>query len=378
MHVTVFIPKVSNRPSDAPDDVPAGAGLISAQDVHGMCETAFGNRTEDDLMKNTLFVLLDGAEDDPIPEFGGKKPLEVANMPFLRSKGRHKLYTTGRGYTHLFLNEFFTGHPPDLSRGALEAHGFGLKTGEGRVAYRMTPARLRDGMVRWAYDSDGFADEIEACVRKHLDLLDDPDIRFYMGGKAVLTFKGDAVPVPMPPEDAPIVDIPGQLGDIVDAVARDMDGITDYPWGEGPACEQDFKAFPCIRNLTAISNGPVALGICSSLGQKTMLIDDLEERFPAARKALEEGDVFLHLDEVDEYSHQKDAPKKVRVLEKIDRLMERYFSDVDNIIWFVDHGTSCVTGNHILMTVPFWTSIDSDWADGDMVPLKDLIPSIVK
>ena len=53
---------------------------------------------------NTLFVLLDGAEDDPVPEFGGKKPLEVAKMPFMASKAPHRAYTTGRGYTHLFLN----------------------------------------------------------------------------------------------------------------------------------------------------------------------------------------------------------------------------------------------------------------------------------
>ena len=56
---------------------------------------------------NTLFVLLDGAEDDPVPEFGGKKPLDVAKMPFMASKAPHRAYTTGRGYTHLFLNEFF-------------------------------------------------------------------------------------------------------------------------------------------------------------------------------------------------------------------------------------------------------------------------------
>ena len=57
---------------------------------------------------NTLFVLLDGAEDDPVPEFGGKKPLDVAKMPFMASKAPNRAYTTGRGYTHLFLNEFFT------------------------------------------------------------------------------------------------------------------------------------------------------------------------------------------------------------------------------------------------------------------------------
>ena len=46
---------------------------------------------------NTLFVLLDGAEDDPVPEYGGRKPLDVANMPFMRSKATHRGFTDARG-----------------------------------------------------------------------------------------------------------------------------------------------------------------------------------------------------------------------------------------------------------------------------------------
>ena len=47
-------------------------------------------------MSNVLFVLLDGMEDDPNPELGGKKPYEVANMPFIRSRAPHLAWTTGR------------------------------------------------------------------------------------------------------------------------------------------------------------------------------------------------------------------------------------------------------------------------------------------
>jgi 2,3-bisphosphoglycerate-independent phosphoglycerate mutase len=285
-------------------------------------------------MSNTLFVLLDGAEDDPIPEFDGKKPLDVARMPFLHSKARHKMYTTGRGYTHLFLNEFFSGRPPEMSRGALEAYGFGLRMGPGRVAYRLTPARIAGVDLRWAYDSEGFADELESRVRENLHMLEDPDVRFYMGGKAVLTFKGDCPEpdgFPVPPKDGPYRRFPGELGELVDKVAREMGGVTDYPWGGGSP-GRGGRSFPCLGRMTAISNGPVALGIAASLGHDIMLVDDIEARFPAARDALETGNVFLHLDEVDEYSHQKDPGKKVRVLELIDRLMCEHFSDVEDIV----------------------------------------------
>ena len=52
-------------------------------------------------MQNTLFVLLDGLEDDPNPALGGKKPYEVAQMPFLKRKAPHQMWTTGRGFTQL-------------------------------------------------------------------------------------------------------------------------------------------------------------------------------------------------------------------------------------------------------------------------------------
>ena len=108
---------------------------------------------------NTLFVLLDGAEDDPVPEFGGKKPLDVAKMPFMASKAPNRAYTTGRGYTHLFLNEFFTGHPPEIARAALEGMGLGLNV-KGRTSYRLSPAIIESGMINWSYHAEEFCDRL--------------------------------------------------------------------------------------------------------------------------------------------------------------------------------------------------------------------------
>ena len=332
-------------------------------------------------MKNTLFVLLDGAEDHPHPLLGGRKPIDAADMPFLRSRATHRLKTTGRGYTHLFLNEFFTGHPPDMPRAALEAMGLGMDmSGPRRTAYRLSPAVIADGMVRWEYRTTEQTERLVPTVESHMDIVDpyDPQIRFFIGGRAVLTMDCDDIPdLPSPPRDAPYVEVPGDLGRLVSAVADDLDGTTDYPWG----CGRLGPQHPPVRGigkLTAISDSPTSLGICASLGFDIELIDDLDERFPAAREALKKGDVFLHVDEVDEYSHQRDPFKKKRVLEHADRLMEEYFSDVDNIIYFVDHGTSCVTGEHILMDVPIWTTIDTGLPDGSMVPLDRVVELLLK
>ena len=154
-------------------------------------------------MSNTLFVLLDGAEDDPNPEMGGRKPYEVAEMPYLESMAPHRLKTTGRGYTQLFLNEFFTGHPPEIPRAALEALGLGLPIQDPRrTAYRLSPATVKDGMVHWYYNTAEIKDELEERIMSHMDMLSeyDPAIKFFIEGRAVLTMVSDDVPdLPAPP-----------------------------------------------------------------------------------------------------------------------------------------------------------------------------------
>ena len=329
---------------------------------------------------NTLFVLLDGMEDDPNPLLGGKKPYEVAKMPFMYRKAKHKFMTTGRGYTQLFLNEFFTGHPPELPRAVLEAIALGLDISEKRTAYRLSPAELKDGMIHWSYHAHLFCDELMRIMNNNLCILQkyDPQIKFFLNGRAVLTMECDDIPdLPAPPVDAPFKEIPGDLGKFIMKVADDMHGITDYPWGCGKYTKQ-YPPFDCIKNMTAISDSPTALGVAASLGHKIHLIDAVEDRFPVAKKALRKGNVFLHIDEVDEYSHQKDAYKKIEILERTDRLMKEYFHDAERIVYFVDHGTSCVTGEHIIMDVPFWTNIETDMSDGELIPLDKVIPNLMR
>ncbi len=330
-------------------------------------------------MNNTLFVLLDGAEDDPHPLLGGKKPIEVAKMPFLRSRATYHHKTTGRAYTHLFLNEFFTGHPPESSRAAIEAMGLGLNMDGERTAYRLSPAEIRDNMILWSYNTEIFRDELERNVMDNLDILESysPDIDFFLNGRAVLTMECDDVPeLPAPPVNAPFVEVPGDLGRMVMRVADIMEGITDYPWGCGRLGEI-YPGFRSLGNMTAISDSPTSLGICASLGQEIRLIKDLDARFPVAAEALEHGNVFLHIDEVDEYSHQKDPFKKIWVLEHTDELMREYFSDAERIVYFADHGTSCVTGEHIITNVPVWTTFESEFRDGELIPLNRVIPGLL-
>ena len=329
---------------------------------------------------NTLFVLLDGAEDHPNPQLNNKKPLDVANLSFIKSNVKTKGFTTGRGYTHLFLNEFFTGHPPELQRAVLEALGLGLDLSDGRSAYRLSPARIKDGIIEWAYDAHTFSDKLIPCVEKNMKYIEkyDPQIKFFIHGRAVITMKNDYVPeLPSPPVPSPYVKLEGDLGKMVDSIAEELNGITDYPWGCGKFSKQ-FPPFKELENLIAISNSPTPLGICSSLGYEIKIVDDIEERFAYAKEQLKTNNVFLHIDEIDEYSHMKDYKKKIEILEFTNEKMKEYFSNHERIVYFVDHGTSSITGEHLPITVPFWTNFKTDIKDEEMVPLNTLVPRLMK
>ena len=331
-------------------------------------------------MEHTLFVLLDGMEDDPNPALGGRKPYEAARMPFMRSKCPHLNHTSGRGYTQLFLNEFWTGHPPETPRAALEAAGLSMDVSGDRQAFRLSPARISDGKVIWAYGDDEEAMRMNESMRRNLGMLSGrrPEIRFFVHGRSVLTMEcREDVPMgPQAPVDGPYVTPLPDLEAFIEKVAEENDGLTVYPWGVG----RPRSSYPCYRGLEdlhAVSNSPTALGVAATLGHHITFAENLEDRFPIAKRLLEDHDVFLHLDEVDEYSHQKDHMKKIAVLERIDSLMEEYFADAGRILLFVDHGTSCVTGEHILMDVPFRTNMEC-FGDGNHFATGEVVPRVLE
>lgn len=329
------------------------------------------------MMAHTLFVLLDGMEDDPNPALGGRKPYEVADMPFIRSKCPYLNYTEGKAYTQLFLNEFWTGHPPETPRAALEAAGLGMDVSDGRKAFRMSPAWIRDGTVVWAYGVEDEFPKLRDSVLRNLDVFASrkPEIECFDHGRSVITMMcPDDVPDgPQAPVDGPSVPLFPDMDSFISKVASETGGLTVFPWGVGSP-RASFPCYPGIEDMVAVSNSPTALGVAATLGHGIVFVEDLRDRPAKALEALEDHDVFLHFDEVDEYSHQKDHTKKIAVLEEIDRLMGEYFRDTERIVVFVDHGTSCVTGNHILMEVPFRSSMDvfgngNRFETGEVVPL---------
>ena len=186
---------------------------------------------------STLFVLLDGAEDHPIPSFDGRKPLEVAEMPFLDSVVRDHGRTQGSTYTHRFINQLFTGSLPRTPRGAIEALGLNLRMSAERVAYRLSPAYVREGNVEWAYHVDQKQEmQIIRNVESRIHLLKDmdPDLLFFLKGRAVITLDCcDIMEMPCPPMNAPIIKRPEFMWEMIADIADELEGLTIMPWGGG-------------------------------------------------------------------------------------------------------------------------------------------------
>ncbi|MFA5313937.1 MAG: hypothetical protein WC375_11605, partial [Methanomassiliicoccales archaeon] len=190
--------------------------------------------------ERVLIIFLDGATDDPVPILDGRTPLQVAKKPFLDSIASHGTMgcTLSRDYTHFYLLELFIGRKAEIPRGVIEAYGLELPLDSKRVAYRMTPAIIREGKVDWYYKIS-CQDEmnLQKAVLKSRDKIRelDPKIVFYNGGKAVMTVKGtEVLDLPKPPAPADV--LPTDLGDFrpfAESIAEIMGGITLIPWGGG-------------------------------------------------------------------------------------------------------------------------------------------------
>jgi 2,3-bisphosphoglycerate-independent phosphoglycerate mutase len=346
--------------------------------------------------KRTLVIMLDGATDDKVPALDYKTPLQVSSMKFINSIASNGELgcTDAREYTHFFLLQLFSGKPLDVPRGVIEAFGLGLPLGADRIAYRMTPAKITNGKVEWYYKVS-CADEIELQKavlksKKHISGMN-PSILFYQGGKAVMTVQSDRIlDLPKPPSPADVM--PEDLyefGPFAESVAAHTGGITMLPWGGGfgKLAEEARLNGRTIPPMTIISKSPSALGVAAFMGIGSKRVAGFKEGVKEAASMIKDGDVFLHVEETDDISHKRAPREKVGLLEAVDKELMRFaksFSDC-RIAVIVDHGCSSVTGEHIVMKVPYAITERLDTSatgkryceqESACIQLGDLLPRI--
>lgn len=372
----------------------------------------------------TIIFLGDGMADEPVDELGGRTPLQYANTPAMDSIARD-----GRSGTLSTLLEGFptSSEVANMSvlgcdvpieycgRGPIEAAGRGIRLGVDDMAFRVNLTAVdRDGVLRdfsGGHVSDEDASALIQTLNRKLGtdrikfhhgvsyrnilVLSDPGLSTHVKTEKPDDHHGDRVSDFMPEAIEPaavetasllrqlILDAPAILENhpVNRRLASEgrplVNGI--WPCGGGRA-----GVIMSLRDKYGISSAVItAVDVIKGLGRclgmdvidvpgATGYIDtNFEGKADAAIRALNTHDfVYLHLEAIDEVSHEKDLQKKIKAIEDFDaRIIGRVLSAIGqevNAAVLADHPVPVRIGRHTRNPVPVSVRMAGNRRDGVM------------
>lgn len=364
-----------------------------------------------------ILLIGDGMSDDPVPELGGKTPLEYLDLPYMGILAGSEVGTcqtvpegVPAGSDTAILNIF--GYDPRWSytgRSVLEAAGVGVTLKSGEVSMRVNLCAVEeiDGkLIIHSHNGGNIeGDEAETLMN---DLLKDP--RFIpVAEKAKLTvhvsrtFRHIGVYGGPVPEEAvfhttePHNVLEQDVGlhyptgamaeEITELMKVSYEVLKDHPinkariargqlpanmiwpWGAGRAMLLDDFTRKYGVQGSVISAVPLVWGIAELAKLKHPMVEgatgDLDTNYQgkvdAAIAALKAGDDFvgIHVEAPDEMTHAGDLDKKLEAIRRLDQLvvkplLERLPELGDfRILMLSDHKTLMSTRTHDGKPVPF-------------------------
>ena len=357
----------------------------------------------------TLFIILDGLADEPIPALGDRTPLQAADIPHLRmlaaTGGLGRVQTgsdvgvapeTSEGLMALL------GKPVPLGRGLLEALGHGVPLPPDTVFFRgnlataqpdgvlvdrragrirsgvedllggLTEVRLRGGIVGHIYPGHEHRVVVALQGPGLSDAVSDTD----PGSSGVIQRRLAAHATAKTPEARRTA---AALQELLD---RAQDHLDRQPLNKARSAAGQFPA-NCIitRGAAATSQLPgrrpgrapgalisgcgTAIGVARALGYQPAtsaemtgnLDTDLAFKFRTARELLAAHDlVVLHIKGTDVASHDRKPLLKRDFLSKVDAALGDFLKGFPphslRLVVSADHGTSSRTGDHMTVPVP--------------------------
>lgn len=363
-----------------------------------------------------ILVIGDGMSDDPVPELGGKTPLESLDLPYFAvlagsETGTCRTVPEGvpAGSDTAILNIF--GYDPRWSytgRSALEAAGVGVKLRPGEVSMRVNLCAVEEiggKLIIHSHNGGNIeGDEAETLMN---DLLADP--RFLPAKEAAKltvhvtrTFRHIGVfaevdesarfqttePHNVLEQDVALHYPTGAMAAEITALMKaSYEVLKDHPinrariaqgklpanmiwpWGAGRAMCLESFAQKYGRTGTVISAVPLVWGIAELAGLKHPevpgangdLDTDYEGKVDAAIAALKNGDDFaaIHVEAPDEMTHAGKLAEKLEAIRRLDQrvirpLLERLPELGDfRILLLSDHKTLMSTRTHDGKPVPY-------------------------
>jgi 2,3-bisphosphoglycerate-independent phosphoglycerate mutase len=357
------------------------------------------------------YVILqgDGMPDHPLPELGGKTPLEAANTPNLdriaKSAIKFGMVKTipdnlppGSDVGNLTVlgynpNLYYTGRSP------LEAASIGVPLKDGDVTLRcnlVTLAQGSGGLIMEDYSSGHITtEEARAIILDLKKELDEKNLTFFPGVsyRHLLVWSGGNMDIhTTPPHDISGKGIDAYIpsGDgtekLNEMIERSREILKDHPvnkkriaegknpatsiwlWGQGVA--PDMPSFEELYGLTGSVISAVDLVKGIGYYAKLRVIDvpgatgyldtNYEGKVDYALDSLEEVDLtMIHIESTDETGHVGKAELKIQAIEDFDgrvvgRVLEgiKRFGDY-KILVMSDHPTPIDLRTHVNEPVPF-------------------------
>lgn len=367
-----------------------------------------------------ILIIGDGMADNPVPELGGKTPLEAAEKPCIdrlaaKSHLGHVLTVPKMlppGSDTAILSIFgcdpcvcFTGRSP------LEAAGCGVKVQPGCASYRCNMICLEDGDMPfeqkriWSHNAGSIDGETSIAVITQL--CADPEFKAAMDAMGMTieptpSFRHMAIQkngdidgiVLKPPHDILGQVIGGYafhgnenaraLWDLMALANKKLEHLPInearraagkkpangiWFWAEGTAVElPDFRA-NYGHTGSVISAVPLVHGIGVLTGLKMITVEgatgevdtNYAGKLQAAKDALAAGDEFLcvHLEAPDESTHNGSLPDKLLAIHQLDSLIVEPLT-----AWMEEQGMEY----RLLLLSDHKTLMSSRTHDGDPVP----------
>ena len=359
-----------------------------------------------------IIILGDGMSDEPLAEYGGKTPLQMAHKPhidWLAKNGQSGQLITVPPTMHPgseIANMAVLGYDVETvfeGRGVLEAASMGVELKTDDLALRCNLVTIEDKRIK--NHSAGHISNSEAnkLIRFLNENLKTDNLAFYAGVsyRHLLVINGGNKMVNcVPPHD-----VPGTLFKTVLPQAKTSEGIKTadlltwliiesqkilenhpvniarkkqgkdpansiWPWSPGykPAMPTLYDMFG-IKKSAVISAVDLIHGIGTYAGMKVIHVEgatglyntNYEGKAKAAVDALNENDlVYLHIEASDEAGHEGDVELKTKTIEFLDERVVKYIlSETQKmeeevaIAILPDHPTPCALKTHTRNPVPF-------------------------
>jgi len=347
----------------------------------------------------------DGMADEPLEKYGGRTPLEVADIPNMREiarKGQTGLIRTippgmspGSDVATLSVlgydpKKYYSGRAP------LEAAKLGIKLAPDEVAFRCNLITVEDERISDYAGGHITSDEARELVASLSRRMSTPTVKFYpgVGYRHICVMKGtDMVRAYCtPPHDVtgqPVKDhMPRGDGAalLADLMERSRELLQSHEvnkarlgrgqrpanmiwlWGQGvtprmPSFKDRFGIEGSVISAVDLLNGIaklVGLALVEVPGATGYYDTNYEGKGAYAIKSLEDKDfVLVHVEAPDEAGHNGDLDQKIRAIESFDRLVVgpllRKLGEVPHsrLMVLPDHPTPIRLRTHTGDPVPF-------------------------